>query len=140
MSQEEADKLIDTEPKAKKYIKRFMMGNEFLNDIPRYCLWLVGISPKELRSMPLVLKHVEKCRENRLSGAADRQKLAATPHLFRETRNPDNFIAIPVVSSERRAYIPMDYLSSDVIAGNKLFILPDATKYDFGILESIVHM
>ncbi|MGQ3491253.1 DNA methyltransferase [Limosilactobacillus mucosae] len=140
LSQEEADKLIDTEPKAKKYIKRFMMGNEFLNDIPRYCLWLVGISPKELRSMPLVLKHVEKCRENRLSGAADRQKLAATPHLFRETRNPDNFIAIPVVSSERRAYIPMDYLSSDVIAGNKLFILPDATKYDFGILESIVHM
>ena len=47
LSQEEADKLIDTEPKAKKYIKRFMMGNEFLNDIPRYCLWLVGISPKE---------------------------------------------------------------------------------------------
>ncbi|MDO5845814.1 MAG: hypothetical protein Q4Q04_02705, partial [Methanocorpusculum sp.] len=71
---------------------------------------------------------------------AGAKKLALTPALFRETRNPDIFVAIPVVSSEKRIYIPIGYLSSDVIAGNKLFILPEATLYHFGVLTSDIHM
>ena len=131
---------IKREPRAAKYIKRYMMGNEFINDIPRYCLWLVGASPQDIRDMPLVYKRVKACKEARLRGAPDRQKLADTPHLFREQLNPSYYIAIPVVSSERRQYIPMGWLDDSVIPGNKLQIIPGATLYDFGVLTSRVHM
>lgn len=140
LSQEEYEELVAKEPGAKGFIKRFMMGNEFINAIPRYCLWLVGVSPTELKKYPLVMKHVVLCREDRLSGAPDRQKLAETPTLMREQINPERFVAIPVVSSQRRRYIPMGYLDKSVIAGNKLFIIPDAGMYHFGVLESNVHM
>ena len=137
---EDYEDFIKREPKAKPYIKRYMMGREFINNLPRYCLWLVGISPKELRSMPLVMERVKACREDRLKGAADRRKLADTPHLFRETLNPKRYIAIPVVSSEEREYIPMGWLDDTVIPGNKLYTIPDANLYHFGILTSRVHM
>ena len=140
LSQEEKDELIAKEPQAEKYIKQFMMGYEFINSVPRYCLWLVNISPAELKKMPNVLKRVELCKQDRLTGAPDRQKLAETPTIFREQLNPDRFIALPVVSSQQRKYIPMGYLDGDIIAGNKLFIIPDATIYDFGVLTSNVHM
>lgn len=140
LSAEEKDELIAKEPKAQQFIKQFMMGYEFINNVKRYCLWLVGVSPAELRKMPEVMKRVEACRQDRLQGASDRQKLAETPTVFREQWNPDNFIAIPVVSSEKRKYIPIGYLGSDVIAGNKLFIIPESTLYHFGVLTSNVHM
>lgn len=140
LSQEEKDELIVKEPQAERYIKQFMMGYEFINNVPRYCLWLVNISPAELKKMPNVLKRVELCKQDRLNGAPDRQKLADTPTIFREQLNPDRFIALPVVSSQQRKYIPMGYLNGDIIAGNKLFIIPDATIYDFGVLTSNVHM
>ncbi|MBQ9389781.1 MAG: SAM-dependent DNA methyltransferase, partial [Synergistaceae bacterium] len=131
---------IRQEPKAKKYIKRYMMGNEFINNIKRYCLWLVEATPQEIHDMPLVRKRVNLCRKDRLKGAPDRQKLANTPHLFRETQNPESYIAIPLVSSERRCYIPIGWLDDSVIPGNNLMIIPDATLYDFGILTSRVSM
>ena len=131
---------IKREPRAAKYIKRFMMGDEFINNKARYCLWLVGAEPDEIRSMPLVYKRVEACKADRLKGAPDRQKLARTSWLFREQMNPERYIAIPVVSSEEREYIPMGWLDDTVIPGNKLFIIPDATLYDFGVLTSRVHM
>lgn len=140
LSKEEMNELIKVEPFSQNFIKRFMMGKEFLNGIPRYCLWLVNVSPEILHKMPYVMKRVELCREDRLKGAPDRQKLAITPTLFRETRNPAKYIAIPVVSSEKRRYVPMGYLNGDTIAGNKLFIIPDATIFHFGILEANVHM
>jgi hypothetical protein len=137
---EDYDDFIKREPDAKKYIKKFAMGREYINNLPRYCLWLVNADPKELRKMPLVMARIKACREDRLKGAADRQKLADTPSLFREQLNPSHFIAIPKVSSENRRYIPMGYLGNDTIAGDKLFIIPEATLYHFGILMSNVHM
>ena len=117
------------------------MGYEFINNVPRYCLWLVGVSPAELNQMPMVKKRVQGCKEEReKSPDKGRQRLAETPALFRETMNPKTFIALPKVSSENRRYIPMGYLGSDIIAGDKLFMIPDATLYQFGILTSNVHM
>ncbi len=132
---------IKKEPSAIPYIKRYMMGNEFINNKKRWCLWLVNCSPAELRSLPLVAERVRKVREMRMSSSdAGARRKADTPTLFREQRNPKRFIAIPIVSSERRRYIPMGYLDDSVIAGNKLFIIPDAELYHFGILTSNVHM
>ena len=131
---------IKHEPRAAKYIKRFMMGDEFINNIPRYCLWLVGVSPQEIHDMPLVRERVEACRAERLKGAPGCQKLANTAWLFREQMNPKQYIAIPVVSSEKRYYIPMGWFDDSVIPGNMLMIIPDITLYDFGVLISRVHM
>ena len=90
--------------------------------------------------MPLVMERVKACKEDRLKGAVDRRKLADTPHLFREMLNPKRYIAIPKVSSENREYIPMGWLDESVIPGDNLFIIPEATLYDFGVLTSRVHM
>lgn len=141
LSEEEKDELEKKEPLAIPYIKKFMMGYEFINNVPRYCLWLVGITPTQLRKLPMVAERVSKCKEARLdSPDAGRRRLADTPTLFREQINPASFVVVPKVSSERRRYIPIGYLDKDTIAGDKLFIIPDADIYHFGVLTSNVHM
>lgn len=140
MNESEKDELIAKEPQAAKYIKRMIGAEEFINNIPRFCLWLVGVSPAELRKMPLVMKRVEQVRADRLA-SADKQAhvLANTPTTFRDTNNPANAIVVPLVSSERRKYIPMGYIDDSTIANNKVSIIPDGTIYQFGILTSNVH-
>ncbi len=141
LSEDEKNELLKKEPQAEKYIKKFMMGYEFINRVPRFCLWLVGITPDELRALPMVRDRVALCKEARENSPdAGRRRLAETPTLFREQLNPESFVVVPKVSSERRRYIPMGYLDQNTIAGDKLFIIPDATKYHFGVLMSNVHM
>jgi hypothetical protein len=141
IEEKDYDDFISKEPKAIPFIKRYMMGYEFINAKKRYCLWLVNCTPSLLRSMPLVMKRVEAVQKMRASSNDEgARKKADMPMLFREQRNPKRFIAVPIVSSERRRYIPMGYLDDSVIAGNKLFIVPDATLYHFGVLTSNVHM
>ena len=132
---------VKKEPSSIKYIKKLVGSVEFINNKPRYCLWLVKASPKELLSMPMVLNRIEDCKKARLSSPdAGRRKLADTPHLFRETYNPNSYILIPKVSSERRRYIPMGFLDGETISTDLNFIIPDATLYHFGVLTSNVHM
>ena len=133
---------IRREPEARKYIHRFVGAREFLHDLSRYCLWLEDASPKELHSLPLVLERIAKVREFRLaSPKAATQKYADMPTRFMEIRQPkDNYILIPSHSSENRKYIPMGFMSPDVICGNANLMIPNATLYHFGILESNVHM
>ncbi|MBR0045127.1 MAG: N-6 DNA methylase [Synergistaceae bacterium] len=141
LSEDEYNELISKEPKAKKFLKRFMGAEEFINNnIPRYCLWLVGLTPEEQRKMPLVNKRIKACQKARLKGAPDRQKLADAPHLFREQMNPDNYLAVPKTSSAERVYIPIAFLNKDVIPGDELRIIVGANLYQFGILTSRVHM
>ena len=137
---EDYDDFIKREPNAVKYIKKLTGAVEYINNKNRYCLWLVGISPAELRKMPEVMKRVEACRQDRLNGAPDRQKLADTPTIFRETFNPDSYIIVPRVSSENRRYIPLGFLNDTVVPTDSAVIIPDATLYHFGVLTSNVHM
>jgi len=134
------DDFIKREPNAVKYIKRLMGAKEYINNKKRYCLWLVGVSPAELRKMPEVMKRVEACKQDRLNGAEDRQKLADTPTLFRELKNPNTYIIVPRHSSESRKYIPMGFLDSSYIPADSATIIPEATLLHFGILMSNVHM
>ena len=137
---EDYDEFIKKEPSAIPYIKRLYGAVEFINNKKRWCLWLVGVSPAIIRSMPLVMNRVEACKKDRLKGAPDRQKLADTPTLFRETKNPETYIIIPSVSSENRRYVPLGFLDAKTIPTNLVLIIPNATLYHFGILESNVHM
>ena len=103
-------------------------------------MWLVGAAPSELRKMPLVMKRIAACRESRLSGAPDRQKLAQTPALFRETKNPSQYIIVPLTSSENRKYIPLGFLDQNTIPTNAATIIAGGNLYYFGVLISNVHM
>ena len=132
---------IKEEPSAKPYIKQLIGAAEFINNKKRWCLWLVGVSPAELRKMPLVMKRVEACKADRENAPdAGRRKLADCPTQFREINNPDTFIVVPAVSSERRKYVPIGFLGKETIATNLVITIPDATLYHFGILTSNVHM
>lgn len=137
----EYDEFIRSEPTAQKYIKKLVGATEFINNKKRWCLWLVGVSPFELRKMPEVMKRIELCRQDRAgSPDAGRRKLAERPALFRETKNPEIFVIVPATSSENRRYVPIGFLDSDTIATNANIIIPGATIYHFGILTSNVHM
>ena len=132
---------LANDPLKGKFLKKFVGADEFINNKMRWCIWLKNISPSEWRKSPPIMRRIEACRENRASAPdPGRQKLAETPFLFRETLNPDSFILIPATSSERRIYIPIGFLGKETIASNAVLIIPDATKYHFGILTSSVHM
>lgn len=138
---DEYEDFIKKEPNASKYIKKLVGAKEYINGLDRWCLWLVDVSPKELRSMPLVMERVEKVRQMRLDSTDKAtRKLAETPTVFRETYNPDTFVIIPSASSENRRYIPLGFLGVDTISTNANLIIPDANLYHFGVLTSNVHM
>lgn len=138
---DEIDDFLQKEPKARRFIKRLIGAKEFINNLPRYCLWLKDATPAELRDMPKVRERIGKVREMRLlSSDSGTRRLANTPQLFRETNNPENYIVVPSVSSERRRYVPMGFLHGDTIPTNLVLIIPDANLYHFGILMSNVHM
>jgi hypothetical protein len=134
------DDFIKKEPGALKYIKNLTGAEEYINNKKRYCLWLVGANPSDLKKMPLVLKRIEACKQDRLNGAEDRQKLADTPTLFRETKNPEHYLIVPRVSSEQRRYIPIGFLDSQTIPTDSATIIMDSGLFEFGILTSNVHM
>ena len=132
---------VKQEPASIPYIKKLLGAAEFINSKERWCLWLVGVSPSELRQMPLVMKRIQACKEDRENAPDEgRRKLSQTPHLFREQLNPKTYIIVPATSSENRRYIPIGFLSEDTIPTNAVQLIPEATLYHFGILESNVHM
>ena len=137
-NQAQLDEFLQNEPNAKKYIKKFIGGREFINNIDRYCLWLRDISPKDLQKLPEVksrIENVKKYRENSKREAT--KKTAMTPYLFGEDRHPDaDYLALPEVSSNRRVYLPIGYYSKNVIASNKVYMIPNANLFHFGILAS----
>ena len=137
----EIDDFLKNEPLAKPFIKKLVGAREYINNLPRYCLWLKDATPSQLRNMPLVLERINGVREMRLASRdKGTQRLAETPHLFREQLNPETYIIVPSVSSERRRYVPMGFMKSDTIPTNLVLIIPDASLYHFGVLESNVHM
>lgn len=142
LTEEEKVDLLNANPQAAPYIRHFMMGSDFIQRKPRFCLWLVDANPSILKLCPQVLKRIEAVREFRLASKKEAtRKKADFPMLFDEIRDcKTEYVAIPKVSSERRRYVPMDWLDAEVVPGDKLFMIPDASLYHFGILESNVHM
>jgi hypothetical protein len=141
-TEEEKDFFLLKEPNAKKWIREYIGSQEFINGFKRYCLWLNEISPNELRNLPEIVKRVELVRKFRMnSSAASTRKFAATPTLFCQIAQPNtSYIVMPGVSSERRRYIPIGFLTKDVIANNLVFTVPNAQLYHFSILTSAMHM
>jgi len=139
---EEMVEFIKNEPASQKWFKPWYGSNEFINRQPRYCLWLGECPPGELLKMPHCLERVEAVRNFRLSSSsAGTVKLAAKPtHFHVENMPKDTYIIVPKVSSEQRKYIPMGFMTPDVLSSDLVFLIPNADLYHFGVLTSNVHM
>lgn len=139
---EEMEDFIKKEPSSKKYFRPWYGSREFINQKPRYCLWLGECTPAELKAMPHCMERVKAVREYRLaSPSAGTVKLADKPTRFHVENMPKgHYVVIPEVSSEKRRYIPIGYLDDSKLCSNKLRLVPRATLFIFGVLESNVHM
>ena len=141
-TKDEMDEFLQKEPAAKAYFKPWYGSQEFINRCPRYCLWLGDCPPNELRKMPECVKRVEAVRQLRLaSKSAGTRKLAYTPTRFHVENMPSGtYVVIPEVSSEKRKYVPMGFMTPNILCSNLVKIVPNATLYHFGVLTSNVHM
>ena len=142
LTAEERNALLQDEPQAEPWLRRFMGAREFLNGGERWCLWLQDLPPGDLKKLPRVRARVEAVAQHRASSnRAATQKLAKTPTLFGEIRQPSQqYLMIPSVSSERREFAPVGFQSSDVIASNLCLIVPNAALFHFGVVQSSIHM
>ena len=133
---------LKVEPTSEKYFHKWYGADEFINRRPRWVLYLGKCNPTELKSMPYCMEIIRQVREYRLSSKrVQTLKAANYPNRFGlEVIPDDNFMIIPVVSSERRRYVPMGFMTPDIMCSNQVNLIPDATLYHFGILESNVHM
>lgn len=142
MNQDEKDEAVNTEPFIEKYIRKYVGSVEFINNTARYCLWLKDAEPIHLRNSTFIterLKKVKEFREN--STRKDTRELANNPSQFAfVSHNETEYVIIPSVSSERRKYIPIGFMPSNVIASNLCLIIPNAKLFHFGVLTSEMHM
>lgn len=142
LTKEEKEEVIKNEPDIVKYIRKMYGATEYINNKERYCLWLVGASPAEIRKSKFITERVEGVRKFRLNSTkAATQESANTPTLFQEIRHPESeYIIIPRHSSENRRYIPFGFVSPEIVVNDAVQIIPGASLYHFGILTSNVHM
>ncbi|MFH1020518.1 MAG: DNA methyltransferase, partial [Pseudomonadota bacterium] len=142
LGDQEQTEIISQTPQAKKYIRRFIGGDEFINNWNRWCLWLVGVPPSDLQSFPLILNRVKAVKNYRLSSKRETTvKLADFPTLFGENRQPNApYLLLPKVSSENRSYLPIGFCQPEVIASGSCLVVKDANFYHFGVLTSAMHM
>jgi len=140
-AEREMQEFIKKEPESSQYFHEWIGSDEFINGNRRYCLWLGDLSPAELLKMPECMKRVKTVRDYRLkSSSAPTIKLAEKPTRFHVENFPKgNYIVVPEVSSEKRNYVPIGFLTPDIFCSNLVKIIPDATLYHFGILTSSVH-
>ena len=141
-STEQKAEIILKFPETSKWFKRLLGAEEFINNIERWCIWLKGVSPTEIAKSHFLKDILEKIRNERQKSTREAtRKLAETPYLFGEIRQPTtDYIIIPRVSSERRKYIPIGFLSPDIIVNDSVQLIPNAALFHFGILTSNVHM
>lgn len=141
ITSEEREEILKREPGISKFIKQHMSADDFLNNKVSYCFWLEEASSNDIKNSKEIYKRVQAVKEYRLKSNRDAtKKMANFPYLFAENRQPKtDYLMMPVVSSEKRKYIPIAYLKPDIIASYANFTIPNATLYEFGILISVVH-
>lgn len=141
ISKEEYETISEKDPKALKFMKPFVGAQELLHSIERYCVWLKDESPAQYGESKVIMDKIKKVREWRSkSTRKNTLELAETPSIFAEIRQPScEYLAVPTVCSEKRRYLPIKFMSPNVIASNQIYVIPNATLYDYGILMSNVH-
>ncbi len=141
LSDYDKNEILFKEPKIEKYIRPLISAKEYLDGQKRWCIWLKNVSPSEIKSIPEIFDRVKNVKEFRKNSTKKTTRDAADyPTVFAELRQPDSeFIFFPLTTSENRTYIPLDFFSKENIINNSCSVLPNATKYHFGVLSSKMH-
>lgn len=141
LSEEEKDLLLQENKDNIRFIRKYIGGEELINNKVRYCIWLDKIPPIEVQNSKMIMERIKLTRDFRNSSNRPQTlKAAETPYLFGEIRQPNsNMLVIPKVSSETRKYIPIDFISPEIIVNGSALIIPNANLYMFGVLTSNVH-
>lgn len=141
LSRTDREELVSSQPSATQFIRPFVGAYEFINGIERFCIWLHDVPPTEWRGLAEIVQRVRRVREHRqASKRPTTRKLAEIPYLFAEIRQPSSdYVLIPSVSSETRRFVPIGFVSSEVIASNLVLMVPNATLFHFGVLTSTMH-
>jgi len=134
--------IIQQDENCQQFLRPFIGARELLHNEKRFCVWLKNVAPKSIQSSPIIMEKIKKVQVWRSkSNRKNTIELAKTPTLFAEIRQPEtSYLAIPTVCSEKRNYIPIMFLSPNIIASNQLYIVSNATLYHFGVLTSNIHM
>lgn len=129
---------VMADPVAKKYVRPYVMGNELINGIPRWCLWLVDLDPIDISHSPELRSRLEAVRRSRLqSRAGSTREMASTPHLFGQRSKPTvPFLAIPKVFSENRLFATTAHLPESDVPGDKVYWCDDPDGFTFAIISS----
>ncbi|MFA9211200.1 MAG: type IIL restriction-modification enzyme MmeI [Moraxellaceae bacterium] len=141
-NEDEYTNYANNEPAGIKFIRPFVGSVELINNIKRYCFWLVGINPSELKTLKLLNDRIESVRAFRLNSTREAtRKLASFPYLFGEIRQKTgNILVIPRVSSENRNYVPIAFYNYKTIINDRCTFMNDASLYNFGVITSKMHM
>lgn len=140
-NKEELESFLLLEPKAKKFIRKYVGSREFINSIDRWCLWMVDADPSEIRSMKGIVERIERVKVFRSRSTSKATQKYQFHHLFQQIHQPeDTYLVIPSVSSERRPYIPFGFFDPSIITSNLCLIIPNGSLYHFGVLSSLIHM
>lgn len=142
LNDNEKQELLNIEPQVKQFIRQFLGSQEFINGIKRWCVWLKDVPPEEYSNFGIILTKVKSVKEYRSKSTRENtRKLAQFPALFGEIRQPNtDYLLVPGVSSENRKYIPIGFLSKEIIASDLARTIPNASLYSFGIITSLIHM
>lgn len=142
LDEDDVNEIAKEDQRYLKFVREYCGGNELINNKKRWCLWLEGANPTEYRNSRFITNRINLTRKFReKSGRLQTKKLADVPYLFGEIRQPKTTsLVFPKVSSEKRRYIPIPFVKSEVIINGSSLMIPDATNYEFGILESNMHM
>ena len=142
LSDIEKNHLIADFPYTAKFIRKYLGSDDLINNISRWCLWLVDVSPEEYRNCKVILDRVNNVRLSRIESTKAATRIKSNiPSLFAEIRHPNSdFLAIPLVSSENRNYIPISFFDKTVIGNQNLQMIGNASVFHFGILTSKMHM
>ena len=138
ISNDEAEAIKKNDPIAAKYLRRLMGAQEFIHNDLRYCLWLVGADPNDIRTSPELSRRVAAVRKLREASRREiTRKLAVRPTEFGENRQPKgDFIAIPRITSELRKYVPIGLLGPETIINDKLSYIENGDLETFGLISA----
>ena len=142
LSDNEKKELIKNEPFLDKVVRPFLGADEFINNVPRFCIWLKDVSPAIYQKSKIVVNRINEVRKHRENSTREAtKKLADFPTIFGEIRQPEtDYLLVPSTSSENRKYIPIGFIDKNTISSNANLLIPNATLYEFGVITSAIHM
>jgi hypothetical protein len=138
LTNEDVQEIEKSDEIAAKYLRRLIGGHELVHAKHRVCLWLVEATPKDIANSTNLKNRIAEVKHLRSeSKRPATQKLASTPALFGENRQPSSrYLAVPLITSENRDYLTVAVMEPNVIANNKIGIISHGDMAIFAILSS----